>query len=198
MKSIFNIPIDNDKPWLILGKGPTFSRVLDLNTNSYYLFGLNDTINYLYCEIGHFIDLDVIKRLNSFDCQYLIVPWHPHINNRPTKRTLKDWINEEPFLEHYENSGRLYSYNLSTWKNDSGIKGYPLIKTKYFSAESAFRILIEKGIKTIYSLGIDGGSDYAKEFSHLKPLTNTRKSFDDQFLEINRMVKEHGINYFAL
>jgi len=197
MKSITNLPITDNRAWLILGKGPTFERLIDINTNSYYLFGLNDTVNYVYCTIGHFIDLDVILRLKGYDCEYLVVPWHPHVNNSPTNRTLKDWIKENKYLEHYENNGRLFTYNLSTWKQDH-LEGYPVIKTRYFSAEAAFRILILKKIKTIYSLGIDGGIEYAREFKRLNPLTNGRKSFDDQFKEINKIVEESLVTYHAL
>lgn len=197
IKSITNLSINNDRPWLILGKGPSFSRIVDINTNSYFTFGLNHVVNHIYCDMLHIIDLEVFDDIHTIECTYLIIPWHPHLNNRPTNRDLEDWIDERPYLKHFERNNRLFTYNLSTWKGER-LSGFPIIETKYFSAEAAFRILIEAGVKIIYSLGIDGGTKYAEEFDYLKPLTNKRKSFDDQFKEINKIIKKSGITYHAL
>lgn len=197
MKSISKLPIRLDKPWLILGKGPTFERILDINTTAYCTFCLNHTMNIIDGDIGHIIDLEVLNEVSDLRCIWLIIPWHPHKNNKPTNRTLLNWTREYPALEYYEKSNRLFTYNLSTWKQNR-LPNYPFIQTRFFSAEAAFRILIMAGIKTIYSLGIDGGTEYASQFANLKPLRNGRKSFDDQFKEINKIVEESGVTYHVL
>lgn len=197
MKTIKRLEISKNKPWLILGKGPSFSKIWDIHLEDYYLFGLNHVINKIYCNLALFIDLEVIKNLYTWDCDNLIVPYHPHLNCRPTNRTLKEWIVVESYLEFFANGDRLYTYDLSTYKGNDKIGGTE-IRTRYFSAESAFRILINAGVKQIHSLGIDGGTEYANEFSDLKPLTNGRKNFNDQFKEINSLIEMNNIEYKAL
>ena len=197
MKSITHLPIKSDKPWIILGKGPSFNRILDINTNQYYTFCLNHTMSIVDGDIGHIIDLEVLDEIEDVGCFSLIVPYHPHINSKPTKRNLRDWIKEKPILQYYEKFGKLFTYNLSTWKL-AHLKDYPIVLTRYFSAETAFRILIAGGAKVIYSLGIDGGTEYSSQFKNLKPLRNGRRSFDDQFKEINSIVRESGVTYHAL
>jgi hypothetical protein len=197
-----DLEVKTDKPWLILGKGPSFSCVYDTDLSRYYTLGLNHVNNIVSCTLALIIDLEVLSSDFIEKTQKVLVPWHPHINFRPSKITLKELLCTNYYLEYLENSDRLYTYDLSTWRRfDNGIKyknHRPIISAKYFSSEAAFGILINKGVKEIYSLGLDGGKEYAREFKHIKPLTNGRKNFDYQFIEINKLVEKHKITYQAL
>lgn len=188
MKSILQLDIKIDKPWLIVGKGPSFIQYTNTEhiiKENYYVWALNHAVDFIDAHVVSVIDDNVLDELQKeLTNEKLVIPWHPHYVSKPTKRTALDSTS-------YENA---YTYNLSTWKGRPQ-PNLPFVKVRYFSAEVAFRILGMLKVKEIRSIGIDGGTEYAKEFSHLKPLRNGRKSFDDQFSEINKIVKEFGINY---
>ena len=54
------------------------------------------------------------------------------------------------------------------------------------------------GVKTVRSIGIDGGSSYSKEFESGSQLANDLPSYDAQFREIEEIVAERGIDYDTL
>jgi hypothetical protein len=76
-----------------------------------------------------------------------------------------------------------------------------VVRVKFFSAVAALNLLTEAGVRTIRSLGIDGGATYSQEFTDLKDktlLANRRTSFDRQFEEIARTIATTGIDYAPL
>ncbi len=207
MKYFFDEPILKDKPWLIVGKGPSFSKIWDTNLQKYYIFSLNHTASIIPCDIAHAIDLEVLDSKFVSNCKKAVLPWHPHLNCKVQRKTLKEFALENPYLDELEAQNKLYHYNLSTYKsvcinNSFGspdkIRPYVTIKAKYFSGEAAFHILIEAGIRTIHSIGIDGGTEYASDFYHLKPLTNSQPTFNLQFDRINELIARYNIQYKAL
>lgn len=177
--------IDKIKPWLILGKGPTLKYFFPSMKDTYNIFSLNHVAKLVDSDICLIHDLDVLDIMVSYRSQYVFVPYHPHINFRPTK---------EPYAPAF---GNVYLFNLSTWKGVPESSS-PIVRAKYFSAESAFHILALLGIKEIYSLGVDGGTQYANCFSDMTPLTNGQKSFDKQFAEIAKICKKFKVNYKKL
>jgi len=50
----------NRKPWLMLGKGPTFSQVGQVDLAQYYVCSLNHVIREVPADLAHIIDLDVV------------------------------------------------------------------------------------------------------------------------------------------
>ena len=189
IKSISNYPIKKDKPWLILGKGPTFSKVWKLiRDKNYYTIALNHVGSVFDADICHVIDIAGLpEKANN-----LFIPLHPHVDFAPIKRS----ILESNTLDKFENT---YTYNLSTYKGQTN-KFYPLIRARYFSAEAVFNILSMLRITTINSLGIDGGTEYAEEFFEmgLKPLTNGRDTFDDGIKELTNLCLLKGLTWNRL
>ena len=62
-------------------------------------------------------------------------------------------------------------------------------------------LLAQAGVRKIRSLGVDGGAGYSQDFGDLKDktlLVNGRKSFDDQFEEIAKIIMTTGIDYAPL
>jgi hypothetical protein len=184
-----------DKPWLILGKGPSFEKALDgsVNIDNYNLFTLNHAGLYIQSKICNVVDLDVISKQLLLNCEYLTIPFHPHINFKPSLKTL------DKFKLDID-SDRLLFYNLSTWKGEVPYNDKYIIQTKYFSSETAFEILAVLNIKSIYTLGIDGGNDYHSNFKKLglKPLTNGQKTFDIQFKRLNEICNKHKLTWGKL
>lgn len=191
------IKLPKDRPWLILGKGPSFSRKRFIKADQVYIFGLNHVADVVDCDIAHAIDIDAVTP-GFLKAHYTVVPWHPHIGNLPSKETLTELVESNEILTEIDKKGRLLTYNCSSYKKSRIIPNSPKVKARFFSAEAAFRLLALSGVKFIYSAGIDGGNEYAAEFKHLKPLTNGQKRFDKQFREIEETVTNFGIQYKAL
>jgi len=96
-------------------------------------------------------------------------------------------------LKEFERGGTLLWYNLSSWTKKPEIES-PVVKVNHFSAEAAIRLLAMAGVRTIRTLGIDGGSGYAKEFSDLKPNRGGNDSFRLQKRDLDGVVKELKID----
>jgi len=192
MQSFFDLRLPKIKPWLIIGKGPSYEKLATYDLSRFYLFGLNHISLYHSLDICHVIDLDVLEYVNFEKHAYIVMPWHPHKNFKVHEKNLSQ-------LGLHKKIPNLVWYNLSTWKHSHNIYSSKIIRTKYFSAEAAFRLLIAAGITSICSIGIDGGKEYAKTFKEFIPLTNGQKSFDCQFKEINKIICEtSNLNYHAL
>lgn len=196
MRHFTTLQLKSDKPWLIVGKGPTYDKIHQLNLSDYYVFGLNHVCNFTKCHIGHCIDIDVVSYEFVSGCEAVIMPWHPHYKFKSHPNTLNDWLLKNGYLQFLDNEQRLLFYDLSTWKGKP--KSTPIIITQFFSGEAAFGILAYLGIKEIYSIGIDGGKTYASEFDHLSPLQNGQSNFDKQFKNIEKIIDKHKIRYKAL
>ncbi len=187
-----------DKPWLVLGKGPSFARRGEFALGDYNLLGLNGVVDEQRVDVAHLIDIDVVERSGDklvSNCTYVLMPRRPHVHFLPTKRKLEDFFDDYPVLRQLDDQGRLVWYNART---SPPIGSSPVIRARHFSSEAAIDILGEMGAKTVRSLGIDGGSSYSKEFASGSQLANDLPSYDAQFREIEEIVQERGIDYDTL
>ncbi len=184
-----------ERPWLVLGKGPSFAKVKEFDTTQFNIFGLNHVVLEKKVEIAHAIDLDVIEHCEkalATNANYLLMPWFPHVRHRPGKLCLAELVLLKPVLAFFAEKGRLLWYN----KVGSKINGVsPSIFIHHFSAEAPYALLGMVGVKNIRSLGIDGGATYASNFKSLPTLlSNRQSSFDKQFLGIARSIMTYQIN----
>ncbi len=188
-------------PWLIVGKGPSFSTIQNYCLSDYRILTLNDSIReFDHAAIAHFIDFDAFKRcaadLHCADA--IVLPWFPHFDNKPGL-CLADLVPHEPLLQSLLSEGRLYWYDLSTSRMRHG--DYPVVSARHFSVEAALDLLATAGVRCIRSLGVDGGSAYSKEFSDLSDvslLSNGRQSFDQQFESFAHVISKTGVDYSPL
>ena len=191
----------DSRPWLVLGKGPTFSRRSDFDLSKYQLLSLNHVVRELPVDVAHVIDIDVVEDCASellHNCQWLVMPRVPHIHQRPGPVRLEDYFDAVPVLEEIDRKGRLVWYNAAT---APPVGDSPVIDVTYFSSEAALSLLGELGVRVVRSLGIDGGVSYSASFSSLASrtrLANRQPSFDLQFAEIERIAKRYGIDYAPL
>jgi hypothetical protein len=192
----------NKKPWLILGKGPSYKHVENTHLDDFYTCSLNHVVREHSVDLAHVIDIDVVVECSAAieqNARWLVLPFFPHVNNRPTTKNIIEFLDEIPVLRHLKDEGRLVWYNLSTSKKRVGLS--PMVFAKFFSAESAVNILAECGVKTIRSLGVDGGNTYASSFDDLKTrtlLANSQTSFDMQFRQIATTIRTKNIFYAPL
>ncbi len=192
----------NAKPWLMLGKGPTFSKVSQVDISKFRVCTLNHVIREVPADLAHIIDVDVVQ--DCADAIYrnarsLAVPYHPHVNSRPSERSIVDFVKEIPVLTKMASEGRLVWYNAATSKKKNGDS--PVIAVKFFSAEAALNLLATIGVRTVRSLGIDGGVSYSPSFADLSDktrLANGQDTFDKQFAGIARTIRTTGIFYAPL
>lgn len=193
----------DDRPWLVLGKGPTFARLDSGHRERHHLFGLNHVVRAVPVAIAHAIDIDVVRACRGAllaNCEWLLLPRVPHVASAPGQRLLEQWFDELPELGELERRGRLVWYNCSTAPGGP-LPGSPVVDVRYFSSEAAFAILAAMGVRTIRSLGIDGGRSYAPGFGASDGTTrlqNGQPLFDRQFERIAAVVARHGIDYAPL
>lgn len=182
------------KPWAIIGKGPTFSQRDPEKLKSMRTIGLNHVIREQPVDIVHFIDLHGATDLQDLllRAKYVVVPWHPHVHCKAHEKTLQQHAAEIPILRKLNSEGRLLTYHASTGRKfKDRPAGQQEVPVKFFSAEAAVNLLLMSGIKHVDLIGIDGGSSYAADFADMAPLINGRKDFNDQFAELDAAAKRH-------
>lgn len=175
------------KPWLILGKGPTFGKFRPEMGQSYSILALNHVARSVKCDAALMMDMDVFEACGDeilTNAHFVLMPWRPHVNFRPSAKTLEDFVRENPRLAQLDREGRLVVFNAQTARDFEPLAGEPLTPIKFFSAEAALNILAAAGAKQVRTLGVDGGALYAANFSDLNDVTllaNGREDFDKQF-----------------
>ena len=189
-----------DRPWLLLGKGPTFSRRDQFDLTEFNLMSLNHVVRELEVDVAHVIDLDVVEACADSlltNCRWLLMPRTPHVRFAPSLRRLEDFVPRIPVLEELDRQGRLVWY--AKW-DDPAAGNSPMITGRYFSAEFALDLLGEMGASVVRSLGVDGGQGYSAAFDDIQAtmLANTLPSFDSQFEEMDRIVEARGLDYEPL
>jgi len=194
--------IDPNQPWLILGKGPSFAKRTASDLQRHYTLSLNHVVREQPVTVAHMIDFDVVDSCGESllnNAQVAVLPWIPHINNRPGPRNLAELAESHPLLRRLSEQGRLLWYNHSKARQRNGVS--PVVRVRFFSAVAALNLLVLAGVHKIRSLGVDGGATYSEEFDDLKDktlLANSRSSFDRQFEEIARTIATTGIDYAPL
>ena len=193
---------DCNRPWLILGKGPSFASRTERDLTDYYTLSLNHVVREQSVMVAHIIDLDVVTDCGESlldNAQFVVLPWFPHVKNRPGRHHLAELVEASGVLRRLNEQGRLLWYNHSRARQRNGDS--PVVRVKFFSAVAALNLLAEAGVRKVRSLGIDGGATYSEEFHDLKDktlLANSRSSFDRQFEEIARTIATSGIDYAPL
>src|SRR5262249_27798527 len=104
------------RPWLLLGKGPTFARRGEFDLGAYNLFALNHVGREPPVACFHVIGVDVIAacadRLSEH-AQWLLMPRHPHVDCKPDPaRPLESFFASHPVLRRFAEAGRLVWYDL--------------------------------------------------------------------------------------
>ncbi len=190
-----------DRPYVILGKGPSAERYSADVGNGHRVLTLNHACRLAgpKAHVNHFIDVAAYRDCrDSLEGHYTCLPWRPHINNKASKFTLYDLIQEEPILQARQQEGRLLSYNSTSAGFLAKNPKLSTVRVRYFSAVAAFNLLAMAGIRRIDTLGIDGGTCYAQYFEAKDCLANGLTSFDVQFSEIQRTVRQHGLTWVKL
>lgn len=202
------------RPWLLLGKGPSFGKHREFNLDGFETMALNHAGRERPVTAAHVIDLEVLDQCGDaleHHASVVVMPWYPHAKNgriaslvtgypaKISEEPLAALATHHPLLRRLCEQGRLLWYNLST--APTAHEGSPVIAVHYFSAEAALNLLAAAGVRTVRSLGVDGGREYNAAFDDLSErtrLANGRRSFDAQFEEIAKTLLRTGISYAPL
>lgn len=186
-----------DKPWLILGKGPTFAKFASADTSRYGLLALNHTVREGPCDAVLMMDFDVFDQCAdaiAANARHVLMPWWPHVEFRPGGRNLQQMTSDDPRLQKLEREARLVVFNAQTARDLEPFPGEPVTPIKFFSAEAALNLLAAGGAREIRTLGVDGGGAYAGSFADLRELTllaNGQTGFDRQFAKFSETLRRH-------
>lgn len=191
-------------PWLVVGKGPSAAHVDKAISDLTALYGLgpytvalNHAVTVLgACDMWSVVDVDVLATCGPAPAaQYLVMPAIPHERFKPA-RPVEAYVPLYPVLADYWRRDRLLVYRKVAGSVNSQPQG--TIACRYFSAEAVFGLAGELGAKEVYSVGIDGGREYAPAFRDYRPLTNGRATFDDQMPELYRIAAHYGFRWDRL
>jgi hypothetical protein len=190
------------RPWLVLGKGPSFSLRTSIDLSAYQLLSLNHAVREQPVLLAHLIDLDVAEACEEAllrQAAHVVLPWYPHVDNAPGARSLEELVPEHPLLRRLSEEGRLLWYDLSVAPRRHGPG--PVVQASFFSAEAAVSLLALAGVRRIRSLGVDGGAAYSPAFQDLEGrtlLANGQPRFDLQFQGIARTMLQTGVDFAPL
>lgn len=189
------------RPWLVVGKGPTFSRSGEVDWDKYHVVALNHAMTACPKQplVGHAIDVEVLDHLGEdlAKVPILVMPWRPNVDCKNGKLSLDDHQKGRRTLAGMAQARRVMFYNSDQTRPKLRRRG-PLVRVRYFSAVAAINLLAVSGVKEIFTLGVDGGSSYAPNFDKKTLLSNGRPSFDVQFKEIRSTEKSRGVKVTPL
>lgn len=190
------------RPWLMLGKGPSFGLLPNYDLTQYETLSLNHVVRERPVTAAHVIDLDVVTACGDAilsNARVLVMPWFPHVDNKVGEQSLEYWVTQVPVLRQLNAENRLLWYDLSTSKTRHGAG--PVVRAKYFSAEAGLSLLAQSGVACVRSLGVDGGSAYGSAFVDIESstkLNNGHQSFDLQFQGFANTISKTGVDYAPL
>lgn len=189
---------DNSKNWLVVGKGPSSVKAKNFSSDSVNILTLNHACELITPTAALFMDLeafvDCYPTLRAKQIK-AILPWHPHSRMKPDKQTLEDLLPISTYADHVP---LLYTFNSTTSPTKPDPR-YPVIRVRYFSAVAAINLLVAAGhTEDIYTLGVDGGTQYNPVFDNKDRLANGRGSFDIQFEEFEKTKKSSGVRIVKL
>ena len=186
------------RPWLLLGKGPSLDREPLPDADAYHRLTLNHAVTRMPVLAASVVDLQVLDDCGLAirdNARFLLMPRHPHRDFKPTPEPLEHWFGQYPLLAGMAAEGRLIWYNFF---NAPAHPGAPVVSRGRFSAEVMVNLLTLLGVRSIRTLGVDGGADYAAGFDEAHRLANRHRSFDVQWQGISRRVRRYGVDFAPL
>lgn len=189
-------------PWLVLGKGPSFSQYRNFDLTGYKTLSLNHVVREIAVDVAHIIDIEVVADLGSVleeNARYVVMPWFPHEHFKASAKQLEQYTRDFKVLETLANKERLLWYDLDTGSSRNG--DFDSVVVSNFSSEAAIGLLARAGARKIFTLGIDGGTAYDMAFADIQARTkfaNGQLSFDSQFSHIAQIIRRYQIELAPL
>lgn len=192
----------SSRDWLVVGKGPSYQPLSSLDLDKILTVSLNHVCRENRVHIAHIADLDVFEDCAEavfHNADFLLMPWYPHVNHAPGIRSLENLAQQPGVLREMAEAGRLLYYISSLSVPEGSTE--PVVTVQFFSGDAVLSLLALTGVKTVYTLGIDGGSSYSAAFDDLQQttlLSNGRFSFDCQSSAIGDLLVRHDMQVSPL
>jgi lipopolysaccharide biosynthesis glycosyltransferase len=173
-----------DNPILILGKGPSLTNEFYIQNKGKYTFvSVNENAIYFKSKICFFIDLEPFERAIDSLIEHssiILIPYYFNIRVNDKKSLVCKIDSIKLIKEKFpqlllKNKIFLFETGLGKIKHSNLI-----FKPNFVSTSSLLEILFSIGIKTLYGIGFDGGSNYSEilKQNHTTTLVN---NFNNQF-----------------
>ncbi len=202
--------IRHQKPWLVLGKGPSLSKLTPEILATHNILALNHAIEvvprpYAGVVVVHFTDIEAVGGCIlplTYGRPKVIMPWHPPVGMTPNLLTVERHTEGHSAsaiaLGDAIDGERMWSYNSDRADSLEAHPEFTRVRVRAFSAVAAFNLLALADVKAIFSLGVDGGKGYDSRMDAKNKLVNGQKSFDAQAPELARTLLKHSIRWTAL
>jgi hypothetical protein len=182
------------RPFLLVGMGPSFSRIHDFDTSGYNILGINKVVREIPVDLCHCIDFYIVDKVADAiekQAKHLVVPYFPHFGYRPNF-----FLNATEVSQKLRQSikDKMLCYNLSTIRFNIGKS--PIIEANYFNAEASLNLIANLGCKVVKAIGIDGGTNRADAFKDHGPCDP--RGFDLQWTNMARTIKLFNMDYHNL
>lgn len=180
------VPIAGGKPWLVIGKGPTWRSALDVDLTKYHTIGLNHVCAQVSVDFAHMVDIECVWDLGEAldkNCRFLVIPYWPnHVSG--VHRSLVYYTDHSPVLTKLAKEGRLLTYWHTQGVDEGRPKYCPLIPIKAFGFEGVVWLLRQMGVRVTWTAGVDGGTETGEEFQHIVRTTPNPPPYTQQFEHI--------------
>jgi hypothetical protein len=125
------------------------------------------------------------------------MPWQPHgLDGTADRKTLIDIKSDNAVIDRYYQNERLLFYNLITGEDPNPED--VVTPVTFGSGDILVCLLARVGVRKIRTVGLDGGSSYAKSFENLKPLKFGANTYSAQKPAIDNFIKSYGLDFAAL
>lgn len=189
------------RPWLLVGKGPSLDRHLEWDLDPFYILTLNHACRVIKPTLAHFTDLEALAECIEElldEGVGIVAPWHPHVNFHPSPNNLGDYIRNDAVTRLDEAARRNLLFTYNSTRSRTKVAAFRTVPVRFFSAVAGLNLLALSGVRSVRSLGVDGGTKYANLMDEKDCLANGQTSFDRQFDEMRKTVANHKLEYRSL
>ena len=177
------------RPWLVMGKGPSFARLQELERHDYAgRVALNHVAAATDCDIACMNDLEVVGALGErlLDPGIVVLPDPPRVGCRDGN-ALSSYLQDYPALYDLAKLGGVATFRRVARPQDGDVCA------RISVAEVAFSLLSVMGVREIHIIGIDGGVGYARGFDMSDHLRSGHASFDAQWPALREIVQHRNL-----
>ena len=186
-----NLP---QRDFLIVGKGPSLKGWSDSFHDQFNVVGINHVAEKLKTTIGHFTDYETFSTQKWLSPNVIV----SGMMNQQLKTTVTlPYLiqNNLAFADLYK-SNRVYTYDIRTDAFDTNLFAMrrPLV-FKYASGVLLTQVAIIWNLSRMYTLGIDGGTNYHHDFSELR---GNGLFLNDQITLMNEFARNNSLEIIKM
>ncbi len=150
--------------WLLIGEGPTFDGLNDIDRAKRMTVGLNYVFRRTQVDLAIVLDAEAVDSCSASDLENigtLFMPTEPFVHGRPSSITLEELIGSVPALQTLSDEGRIVGFDRADLEACSAgfDKQRPALDERV-----ACELLSKMGAGEVETLGCDEAVDIHDEF----------------------------------